>query len=543
MKKIRKFILFKFFTWLLVVLFVFQGDALLSVKNNKNESNAQKQLKMAEKELKKGDLSDAKRRVERLLSLCTKEDNKQLFKSAQKLLREIEDKIREKELPPKPEKPDDRVIVKNGKKKKKFPWLLAIGAVVVGVGVYLIIKDGDKPPSPPNFHIVSVPTSAVIYVDGVNMGKTPRDVYVIPGPHDFKVRLPNYGAAELTFSIEESVKYDVAVTLSSYRYIFDTKWGSPGSVDKKFKYPYGIAVDRSSTVYVYVVDRENHRLQKFDTQGKYISKWGAWGYASKQFIFPQGVAVNWDSSDIHLYVADTENERIQKFSSNGQFELMWTNGGKFQMPNGVAVNNNDFVYVTDKERNRVQKFTKNGDLQVSWGSEILNAPCGVATDSNKDVYVASSENHRIVKFTSNGTRIYELGGKGTGNGKFDLPWGVATDDYDCVYVTDKGNNRVQKFTSNGSFLTKWGSKGSGNNQFYSPRGIAVDKNFFVYIADSDNHRIMKFKMSDISEGNGIWDVKTSNITSAGMKLSSGKSLVLPGLKEKRSKETLPMEKK
>ncbi|MCP5017469.1 MAG: 6-bladed beta-propeller, partial [Ketobacter sp.] len=40
----------------------------------------------------------------------------------------------------------------------------------------------------------------------------------------------------------------------------------------RLRTPSGIAVDGSGNVYV--VDFENHRIQKFDSEGDFLTKWG-----------------------------------------------------------------------------------------------------------------------------------------------------------------------------------------------------------------------------------------------------------------------------
>ena len=57
--------------------------------------------------------------------------------------------------------------------------------------------------------------------------------------------------------------------------------------------------------------RLNHRIQKFTSQGVFLTKWGTEGTGDGQFYFPDGVAVAPDGS---VYVADTVSNRIQKFS-------------------------------------------------------------------------------------------------------------------------------------------------------------------------------------------------------------------------------------
>ena len=92
----------------------------------------------------------------------------------------------------------------------------------------------------------------------------------------------------------------------------------------------------------------NYRIQKFDSNGAFITKWGSYGSEDGQFSSPNSVAV--DSSG-NVYVADSYNHRIQKFDSNGTFITKWgsygSEDGQFYYPNGVAVDSSGNVYVAD----------------------------------------------------------------------------------------------------------------------------------------------------------------------------------------------------
>ena len=65
------------------------------------------------------------------------------------------------------------------------------------------------------------------------------------------------------------------VSSASAEVTFLNKWGSAGSGDGQFNYPYGVAL--SDTGQVYVTDKSNHRIQRFDADGNYETKWGSYG--------------------------------------------------------------------------------------------------------------------------------------------------------------------------------------------------------------------------------------------------------------------------
>ncbi|MCX8103419.1 MAG: hypothetical protein N3E42_03120, partial [Candidatus Bipolaricaulota bacterium] len=79
--------------------------------------------------------------------------------------------------------------------------------------------------------------------------------------------------------------------------------------DGQFNGPTDIAID--PTGYIYVVDSGNHRIQKFDSAGRFVSKWGTKGAGDGQFETPVSIAL--DSFGKIAYVVDRGNNRIQKF--------------------------------------------------------------------------------------------------------------------------------------------------------------------------------------------------------------------------------------
>jgi tripartite motif-containing protein 71 len=205
--------------------------------------------------------------------------------------------------------------------------------------------------------------------------------------------------------------------------------GTRGVGDGQFMAPTGIALDSSDNVYVTDLSRNN--IQKFTSDGQFITKWGTQGVGDGQFMAPTGIAL--DSSD-NVYVTQLGSAYVQKFTSDGQFITKWgtrgSNDGQFGNPGGIAVDQSSNVYVVDQHNNRIQKFTSDGNFITKWGTK-----CEPAYASNKimDWTVYSC-------LQPNGTEFFYPNG------------GISVDELSNVYVVDQHNNRIQKFSSDGKFI-------------------------------------------------------------------------------------------
>ncbi|MCP4708349.1 MAG: hypothetical protein GY869_06975, partial [Planctomycetes bacterium] len=70
----------------------------------------------------------------------------------------------------------------------------------------------------------------------------------------------------------------------------------------------------SENGFIFITDTLNHRIQKFDIIGNYISQWDTPGGAPEQFAEPKGIVLNTNG---YLYITDSLNNRIQKFNVLG----------------------------------------------------------------------------------------------------------------------------------------------------------------------------------------------------------------------------------
>ena len=282
-----------------------------------------------------------------------------------------------------------------------------------------------------------------------------------------------------------------------------------GSGDGTFWRPEGVAVASDGSIYV--ADTQNNRIQKFSSNGDFLTKWGTLGSGDGQFDSPKSIAVGPDDM---VYIVDTYNQRIQKFDSTGNFVMKWgspgTGDGEFYSPYGIAVGPDGTVYVSDVGNACIQKFDSTGnfiskwtDIQPGWQ---FNTPTGIAVGPDGSVYVADTWNFYIHKFDSNGNFITNWQIYGRCGGECDPLFGVVVGPDGSVYVTNLRENAIstndypiQKFDGNGNLLARWGSYGSGDGQFNYPEGIAIASDGSVYVADMGNHRIQRMSWTTIED--------------------------------------------
>ncbi|OLB03108.1 MAG: hypothetical protein AUH21_04260 [Nitrospirae bacterium 13_2_20CM_62_7] len=285
-------------------------------------------------------------------------------------------------------------------------------------------------------------------------------------------------------------------------YLLVMQIGRLGVDDGEFNSPTGIALDKDGNIYV--ADTDNHAIQKFDKDGKFLARWG--GEAGTQegmLYYPRGLAT---SPEGDVYVADSGNNRIQKFDAEGncihawgKFGFAWRGAemGKFDVPWGVTTDHAGNLYVSDTSNARIQQFKADGTPLLKWGRDgsfdgAFFYPRGMAVDFVGNVFVADEGNHRVQKFDARGSFLAKWGKEGSAPGQFKAPFGIACDALGNVYVVDSGNHRIQKFDGNGTFLCAWSNRGITEGQLNYASGIAVDHEGCVYVVDSGNHRVLKF---------------------------------------------------
>lgn len=134
---------------------------------------------------------------------------------------------------------------------------------------------------------------------------------------------------------------------------FVMKWGGLGTGPGEFNGPVGVAADASG--HVYVTDHGNNRVQKFRVsntgsgwEARHLATWGGPGGGEGQFNGPFGIT---HDATGNLWVADGYNHRLQRFDPEGRFlgskGSFGTGPGSFVTPTWVTFDAHGAFYVTE----------------------------------------------------------------------------------------------------------------------------------------------------------------------------------------------------
>lgn len=271
----------------------------------------------------------------------------------------------------------------------------------------------------------------------------------------------------------------------------------------ELKTPRNIAIGKDGSIFV--VDTGNSRIVKYKSSGELVNAWGSQTLVGEtlpppgSFNEPWGIAVD---SEGNILVADTWNHRIQKFDSEGKFLLQWGVAGGIEEgldrmwgPRGLAVATDGTVYVTDTGNKRVIAFSPKGKALFAFesvGDALLDEPVGITLGLDGNVYVADTWNMRVAIFSPDGKFLSSFPIQGWRSDSMENKPYIAADQSGKIFVTDPESFRVLVFSAEGSPLFVFGKYGPEENSFGMPNGITIDTAGSVWIADAGNNRLVRF---------------------------------------------------
>jgi sugar lactone lactonase YvrE len=138
------------------------------------------------------------------------------------------------------------------------------------------------------------------------------------------------------------------------------------------------------------------RVLKFDRNGRFIAQWGGKGKEPGQFEVAHGIAIDRQG---HLWVMDRENQRIQVFDADGRFIRQMKYAG---LPCSVDIGR-QYVYMVNGFAGQVIQMDLDGKVLAALGrpgkgpGEFGEAHF-IAVSPKDEIYVADSVNGALMKF-------------------------------------------------------------------------------------------------------------------------------------------------
>lgn len=310
-------------------------------------------------------------------------------------------------------------------------------------------------------------------------------------------------AQMLSLSLGPTMLEDLPEPVDAYAAIQRPMKPSQIIADLGLNAPRGMAIGPDGTIYV--ADTFNSRIVKLDGSGNLLATWGSrtpggqTPAAPGTFNEPWGVAVDGEGS---VFVADTWNHRVQKFDANGKFLTEWDSAGQASEgpdrlwgPRGIAVGPDGRVYLTDTGNKRVVVFDGDGKYSFEFGvggEGRLDEPVGIAIGPDGRVFIADTWNLRVAVFTAEGEFIVSWPVQGwTGDSIDNKPY-IAVDIQGRVYITDPEGYRVLMISPSGEPQVAFGQYGPEDDAFGLPAGISIDKTGKIWIVDAGNNRLVQY---------------------------------------------------
>lgn len=179
---------------------------------------------------------------------------------------------------------------------------------------------------------------------------------------------------------------------------------TPRMSNLPFSVPTHVGVDPRTNEFYVSDGYTNAAVHKFSPEGNHLFTWGESGTGEGQFNIVHNVKVDRDG---WVYVADRENHRIQVFNPKGVFETQWVNLSRAACLDIDTSGERDLIYIgeyfsgiasNDIGANlgpRVTVMSTAGKVLARVGTEPYGSqagrffsPHGIAVDSKGNLYVA-----------------------------------------------------------------------------------------------------------------------------------------------------------
>jgi DNA-binding beta-propeller fold protein YncE len=148
------------------------------------------------------------------------------------------------------------------------------------------------------------------------------------------------------------------------------------------------------------------RVAKFDKNGKFVMAWGIKGNPPNEkrpnyMNNVHGVAV--DPTSRRVFVNDRNNHRVQVFDENGKFLYDWRIDADPSSLHLLYIGADRNIWTFDRSTHKLLKYDQQGHLLYAWGTlgtfaGGLWGVHGMSVDRDGNLYVAEVDSGRVQKF-------------------------------------------------------------------------------------------------------------------------------------------------
>lgn len=263
----------------------------------------------------------------------------------------------------------------------------------------------------------------------------------------YKVRSYN---SEVAFSDFTAVSYGY---FNGLKYQFYFEFGSQGTQDGEFLFPEHLAADKDGNIYV--SDPNTARVQKFSSDGKFVSVFHQTESPRGLIFLNDGGYILARSSDNMISRYNTDKSLVHEFGGFG------VENGKFHYFRQIALDNENFIYVVDHNNHRIQKFDLQGNFIMTWGKKAK---------------------------------------EGVGNGEFVSPWGII---YFKGYILVSSENVIQFFTKAGVYVKEFSMESTCYDLATDGDNLYIAAGSYIIKTDEKFEVLEKIGEGDFATNTGV----------------------------------------
>ena len=214
----------------------------------------------------------------------------------------------------------------------------------------------------------------------------------------------------------------------------------------------------------YVVDKSLRKIVIYDTQRQPMH----------EITFPDAYPLSANISNEELYITTESGILVSDLEGTAPTTWYISRGkepGQFDLPGGMAIDEDGTMYVADSLNYRVQAIGSDGKVIWTYGEPLppdqavmyrgedrkFGLPSSIALAEDGRLYVVDGLNSELVVLTTDGEFVETIGDVGHEDGTFYYPDGIAQSGGRLV-IADKFNDRIEVFslpTATSSQITRF----------------------------------------------------------------------------------------